>query len=880
MASTPGRQRGSRPQVQNEIGTYGRTTGIKPPDPKKVHRDSNGLENPEDFFNRAERSSEAEDEEGGDSQQSGTEQSDSESDDLGNAANHTRASVKQSAKKRSGQVARRGARPDKFIPGEGRGRKTGAVVAEGRRDSDGLEDPDEFFNNANVSSPTGSVATTSYQSSIRRTTQSSRTTAQYGGAASSSRSQRTEYFEDDEEMGDGDTTTLSPTTYQKRTQTVSASMSVSGSTARKPSSLRQSTLPSGSHSVSSKGLSKGRRSSVAGQTEEEFDGEEEEEEEFDEEGSEEPEVIANNSSKRQRRRFSSLTSDTRRRAESVDTNQEEPIIEEYDLASDGVHDGEGDTTMGDRTIQGEVIEEDDDGSDLGNENSRITSASKSSSGRKSLASSKGGKVDKGKGRAVSESEPEEEQEEEDSSTSRKKSRVTEISSNSQRESRRSSVGLVKLDKNGKATPVVDKKTSGKGKEKEVVRSPSPRYDDYAQDDFGGGGDDDEEAANFNYGGDDPDESLPQIEDEEVEPEQEQEEEEEEEEEQPEASTSKAKSKEKKKSKTKQKVVKPASSSSKGRSKKRSSDASDSSQETVTAKRARRAPSQMPEEMIERIPRDRDAGSVEVNGVRRSNRQRLPPLDYWRNERIVYKKRASGVGMAAIVRIPKLEPEPLTQAGRKKRSKSSAPRSKGPSKRARSVKSESEEEDEEDRIDSMTDPDGLVWSWEGNAETTRRIAFTENMMDPKPAFNNQYQFQKIYQELDYLAGGILDIPVGGKKDTKPAKDNSYLFYCARGSVSVLCHRTRVAIGKGGTFFIPRGNSYSIEATSNRPVRLFFAQGRRVIELEDGATRPDTQEASQQVREAQEQALLGEQRAREDTGSEQQGSEEEEEESEEE
>jgi hypothetical protein len=48
-----------------------------------------------------------------------------------------------------------------------------------------------------------------------------------------------------------------------------------------------------------------------------------------------------------------------------------------------------------------------------------------------------------------------------------------------------------------------------------------------------------------------------------------------------------------------------------------------------------------------------------------------------------------------------------------------------------------------------------------------------MMDPKPAFNNQYQFQKIYQELDYLAGGILDIPVGGRKDTKPAKDNSYV-----------------------------------------------------------------------------------------------------------
>ena len=74
-------------------------------------------------------------------------------------------------------------------------------------------------------------------------------------------------------------------------------------------------------------------------------------------------------------------------------------------------------------------------------------------------------------------------------------------------------------------------------------------------------------------------------------------------------------------------------------------------------------------------------------------------------------------MTAIIRVPKEEPEPLTQVGRKKRSKSTAPRSKG--RGARSVKTESDTEEEEERVDSMTDPDGLVWSWEGNAETTRR-----------------------------------------------------------------------------------------------------------------------------------------------------------------
>jgi len=58
------------------------------------------------------------------------------------------------------------------------------------------------------------------------------------------------------------------------------------------------------------------------------------------------------------------------------------------------------------------------------------------------------------------------------------------------------------------------------------------------------------------------------------------------------------------------------------------------------------------------------------------------------------------------------------------------------------------------------------------------------MDPKATFNNQYLFQKIYQELDYLAGGILVIPVGGQKATKPAKDNSYVrFSCLSHSIRI-------------------------------------------------------------------------------------------------
>lgn len=57
-----------------------------------------------------------------------------------------------------------------------------------------------------------------------------------------------------------------------------------------------------------------------------------------------------------------------------------------------------------------------------------------------------------------------------------------------------------------------------------------------------------------------------------------------------------------------------------------------------------------------------------------------------------------------------------------------------------------------------------------------------MIDPKPTHNNRFAFQKIFTELDYLAGGILVIPAGAEKPTKPAKDNSYVSWSVP-SVSV-------------------------------------------------------------------------------------------------
>ncbi|KAK4058584.1 mitotic fidelity of chromosome transmission- protein [Microbotryomycetes sp. JL221] len=272
-------------------------------------------------------------------------------------------------------------------------------------------------------------------------------------------------------------------------------------------------------------------------------------------------------------------------------------------------------------------------------------------------------------------------------------------------------------------------------------------------------------------------------------------------------------------------------------------------------RSRKATSGQPQAIVTNYSRKRPAEDT-PDGVRRSARNRLSPLDYWRNERIVYKRRESGLGIEQVVRIPKERSSvgPPSLQHRHKRSASHQPKRSGSR-----VKSEVPEEE---GVDDATDPDGIVWSWEGNAEVSRRIAFTSKMIDPKPTYNNKFAFQKIFTELDYLAGGVLVIPVGAEKPSKPARDNSYVFYCIEGSVSVVVHRTRFSIGPGGTFFVPRGNNYSITATSNRDVKLFFTQGRRVIEEPDGNVRQDTLEDSRRVSQSQQQQQQRQQLAEND------------------
>ena len=48
-----------------------------------------------------------------------------------------------------------------------------------------------------------------------------------------------------------------------------------------------------------------------------------------------------------------------------------------------------------------------------------------------------------------------------------------------------------------------------------------------------------------------------------------------------------------------------------------------------------------------------------------------------------------------------------------------------------------------------------------------------MLTPKPAANNDFLYQKVFGDGEFIAAGQLILPVGGKKPSKGTKDNTYV-----------------------------------------------------------------------------------------------------------
>ncbi|WWC86037.1 uncharacterized protein L201_000908 [Kwoniella dendrophila CBS 6074] len=228
-------------------------------------------------------------------------------------------------------------------------------------------------------------------------------------------------------------------------------------------------------------------------------------------------------------------------------------------------------------------------------------------------------------------------------------------------------------------------------------------------------------------------------------------------------------------------------------------------------------------------------------VRRSNRQHFAPLEYWRGEKFEYARGPKCPVIKEVITIPEQPAQPLSQRYKKSRSRQrSSSVVQQPKKRRNRNDYDSQDDDDdiengaqgsivhtEDGWDAGTEPTGLVKTYPDGFESHRKIACPKALLNPPNMENQSFDYQKVFGEGDFMAAGVVFIPIGSKKATKPSKDNAYVFYVIQGAVQVTIYRTSFVMAPGGQFLVPRGNDYCIENISeDKEVKLFFAQARKI------------------------------------------------------
>ncbi|KAI1807715.1 Mif2/CENP-C like-domain-containing protein [Daldinia bambusicola] len=237
---------------------------------------------------------------------------------------------------------------------------------------------------------------------------------------------------------------------------------------------------------------------------------------------------------------------------------------------------------------------------------------------------------------------------------------------------------------------------------------------------------------------------------------------------------------------------------------------------------------------------------------RSGRLSYQPLKWWQGEHAVrdgvdvFEDKGQKFVMPVVQGVVRAE-ETEDQPTRKRRGRPSKQRGR-PGRRVSAIP----EEEEIERDDWEFDPgriagECLYWRPEYETEPAdedqleiaeEELAISEAAIQLKDIKDATFRFAKTLT-LPFFGSGVVDMPPGSEKRTKNSRKMQMVFFVHKGSVDVTVAQTEFRIGMGGMWFVPRGNHYSITNNTDKPARIFFAQGCEVLVQGEGGDGEETQ-----------------------------------------
>ncbi|AET38163.1 Mif2p Ecym_2433 [Eremothecium cymbalariae DBVPG len=239
----------------------------------------------------------------------------------------------------------------------------------------------------------------------------------------------------------------------------------------------------------------------------------------------------------------------------------------------------------------------------------------------------------------------------------------------------------------------------------------------------------------------------------------------------------------------------------------------------------------------------------VGSMRRSKRVRVPPLEYWRNEKVVYKRKSD----KPILEIDKIitydheaDEEDAKLSRKKTNTKTKARpynyiptgRPRGRPKKnatAQNLLNQDPNQPIKAKIESG-DLENSEWLKHGilqsnvNVSTDKKgneiVAFAPGLAQSEQPKETEYEnftlavmFDK-HREL--FASGTLVLPVEGRKESSDSFNAFITFYVIQGIVEILLSENKFICTEGSSFQVPAFNSYAFVNIGRNEAKMFFVQ----------------------------------------------------------
>lgn len=223
---------------------------------------------------------------------------------------------------------------------------------------------------------------------------------------------------------------------------------------------------------------------------------------------------------------------------------------------------------------------------------------------------------------------------------------------------------------------------------------------------------------------------------------------------------------------------------------------------------------------------------ESTSLRRSKRTRVKPLDFWRNERIIYTRADEGfISEKDNTLINDLKKIPLQEITEIIHIKDTDPKPK-----KRKMTRKSQRKGETVNKDENLDP---LWFDEGVKEvevfldddTTAKqeVAWTATGVSFRDTGDNDQTEHFLAAPLfrsskGSMSSGLINLPQNGYKSLRSSNDMTYIFHVTQGRIEVELNQDRFVVLTGCSFIVPSSNIYSLRNVGQQSATLFFVQCR--------------------------------------------------------